>query len=123
MEITLEDFYSFQISGPPAEQLSLGIEIIPHFSNLNIMEKGSVTTLENPPLPVEVLVENLSVITMEAPPPECPSQPTEGPPRGVPLPLDPCLSSPAEGGGDTGIRRKSGGGRCPRQTSLGVGEI
>ena len=66
--ITRGDFYSIQISGPPAEQLSLGIEIIPHFSNLNILGKGSVTTPENPPLPVEVLVANLSATAMEAPP-------------------------------------------------------
>jgi hypothetical protein len=34
-------------------------------------------------------------------------------------PYDPCNSSPAGGEGATGIRRKSGGGRCPRQISPG----
>ena len=36
-----------------------------------------------------------------------------------PPPSDPCNSSPAGGEGATGIRRKSGGDRCPRQISPG----
>ena len=68
LEITRGDFYSLQISGPPADQIGLGIEIIPPFSNLNVMGKGPVTPSENPPLPVEVLEANLSATKIEVPP-------------------------------------------------------
>ncbi len=72
LEITRVDFYSLQISGPPAEQLKLGFEVFPQFSRREITRKTHMTESEIPPPPLEALVANLSATTMEAPPQDIP---------------------------------------------------
>ena len=98
---------------------------------------------ERPPLNNEVLIANLSgrgtvdqkEVEMSTENlvqrcPQVPPNPASPPRRGSGNqerrlhnpPYDPCNSSPAGGEGAIGIRRKSGGGRCRRQTSPGKKE-
>jgi hypothetical protein len=75
LDITRGDFYSFKISGPHADQLNLGIEVIPQFSRMEITRKTHMTASEIPPPPFEALVANLSVTAMEAQPQNIPASP------------------------------------------------